>query len=226
MEYWPRRWGIFSRGIIGTMLEGSEFRCALCRGKGILRSGKAQCPACGGRGLVKITPPSMVCAYCKGRGEVPARSGITCAVCGGRGVVSVRYPVELCPRCWGSGTAPNSKLSCLLCRGKGVVTIREQGEKGRAERPQIQPEAEPYPIVLCPMPLLVPGQETDGGTGSLWQPQRRKEARMVRAGVVGGLVRHLMAIERARILGRKASDLSRYALEKRTERWRDSRKRF
>ena len=254
MQWQTRRWGTSSRGMIGTMMEGGEFVCALCRGKGVLPSAKARCPACGGRGFVKVTLPAMICAYCNGRGEVPARSNITCTVCGGKGVVSVPEAIDVCLQCRGTGAASDSKLPCLVCRGKGVVSTSEYGEaitkarrqdlawvaararqampdkiktiKGHAERSEIQ--VEPSPIFLQEVPLLAHGQEGDevGGAGYVGQPQRRRETRMVRAGAVSGLVRRLMATERARMLGGKAIDLGRYALEKRTQRWRESRKRF
>jgi len=234
MQWQPRRWGTSSRGIMGTMVEGGEFRCALCRGKGVLRSGKAQCPVCGGRGLGRVTPPAMICSYCRGRGEVHASSGITCAVCGGKGVVTVPEALDICPECHGTGAARNSKLPCLACRGKGVVTASEYPEviakvrRSQAEKPQVRLEAEPSPISVYRVPLPAYSHEVDEGTqgGYVCQPQRRRETRMVSPGAVGGLVRRLMATERARILGRKAIDVGRYTLEKRTQRWRESRKRF
>ncbi len=234
MQWQSRRWGTSSRGTMGTVLEGGEFRCALCRGKGVLRSGKAQCPVCGGRGLVGVTPPAMICSYCSGRGEFPVRSNITCTVCGGKGVVSVHEPIEACPSCRGTGAARGSKLPCLRCRGKGVVTTSEYPEvitkvrRSHAEKPQVRREAEPAPFSVYRVPLPAHSHEVDEGTrgGYVWQPQRRRETRMVSPGAVGGLVRRLMATERARILGGKAIDVGRYILEKRTQRWRESRKRF
>lgn len=235
MQWQPRRWGTSGRGIIGTMVEGGEFRCALCRGKGRLRSGKAQCPACGGRGLVKVTSPAMACAYCNGCGEVPTRSKITCAVCGGKGVVTVPEGlIDVCPECHGTGAAPNSKLPCLACRGKGVVITSPYPEvitkvrRSHVEKPQVRCEAEPTPTSVYRVLLPAPSHEVDEGTwgGYVWQPQRRKATRMVSPGAVGGLVRRLMATERARILGRKAIDVGRYTLEKRAQRWKESRKLF
>lgn len=231
MEWRSRISGTSSRGMIARTLDGEEFRCALCRGKGTLPSAKAQCPACGGRGLVSVAPPAMTCAYCNGRGEVPARSGITCTVCGGKGAVTVAHPIEVCPGCRGTGAAPNSKLPCLVCRGKGVVASRQYAEaitearRVHAEKPQIKREAEPSPISLQQVPLLAYSHEADEGrrAGSLWQPQRKRETTTVRAGAVSGLVRRLMATERARILRREGIDLGQYALEKRAQGWRESR---
>ena len=235
MQWQSRRWRTSSRGITGIMLEGGDFRCAFCRGKGVLRSGKAQCPVCGGHGLVGVTPPVMTCSYCSGQGEVPASSGITCTVCGGKGVVTVPEALDICLECHGTGAAPNSKLPCLACRGKGVVTTSDcpkvitKVRRSHAEKPQVRREAEPAPFSVYLVPLPAHNHEVDEGTRGgyyVWQPQRRKEARMVSPGAVGGLVRRLMATERARILGRKAIDIGRYSLEKRTQRWRESRKRF
>lgn len=231
------------------MLEGEEFRCALCRGRGRLPWAKAQCPACGGRGLIRITPPAITCAYCKGRGEVPIRCGIGCIVCGGKGVVSVRQPVEMCPECRGTGAARSSGLPCLACRGKGVVALRKHEEATaeatgddlgwvviRARRPiaaearagngrpagcEIRSDGEPILISFIP-----PDSQADRATGtSNVSRSQRRETRTGSAGLVSGLVRRLMASERARILGRKG-DPGRYALEKRSQRWRESRKPF
>ena len=232
MEWQPCRWSMSSRGMIGAMLEGGEFRCALCRGRGVLPSAKARCPACGGCGFVKVTLPAMICAYCDGRGEVPARSGITCTVCRGKGVVTIRPPVEVCPQCRGTGAAPNNRLPCLVCAGKGVVATYVEGvttaRRGRAEKPRIEREAELSPVSLYQVPLAARSHEGDEGqvAGYTWSPQRRRETRMVSPSAVSGLVRRLMATERARILGKKAIDVGRYALEKRAQRWRESRQRF
>ena len=83
-----------------------------------------------------------------------------------------------------------------------------------------QPEAEPSPISLYHVLLLGHGHEV-GGAGYGGQPKRRKETRMVSPGAVSSLVRRLMATERARISGRKAIDIGRYTLEKRTQPWRE-----
>jgi len=256
MEWQFRRWQQSSRGVIGTMLEGEEFCCALCRGKGVLPSAKARCPACGGRGFFRVNLPAMICAYCNGRGEVPARSNITCTVCDGKGLVTVRQPIEVCLQCRGMGAAPNSKLPCLVCRGKGVVTAREDGGgntrarrddlgwvaaqanrvmakeiravRGRAERSEVYPQAETSPISIQQVPLPPKEYEESQGeqAGNIQQPQHRRETRTVSPASVTGLVRRLMATERARILGRKTIDLGRYTLEKRTQRWREPRKPF
>lgn len=111
----------------GIILEGEEFPCAFCKGTGgagLVRGAGGQCPVCRGKGTVKVTPPAVTCAYCKGRGEVPPRSNITCIVCRGKGVVSVREPIEVCPACRGRGAASGGNLPCTTCRGKGVITAR------------------------------------------------------------------------------------------------------
>lgn len=234
MQAQLRRWLTSTRDAIGVLLEGDEFRCALCRGRGVLPSAKGRCPACGGRGSVKLTPPVMICAYCSGRGEVPARSRITCTVCGGKGVISVQQPIEVCPQCGGTGAAANSKLPCLVCRGKGVVATREYAEgitgikASHVEKRRIKRETEPSPISLYEVPLPGHGSEADERQEAayVWQPRRRRETRMVSPGAVGGLVRRLMATERARVLRSEAIDVGRYALEKRNQRWKESRTPF
>lgn len=100
--------------------------------------------------------------------------------------------------------------------------------KGYAERTGNQPETEPGPISLRQVPVLAYGHAADEGRGAgyVWQPRHSRETRTGSPASVSGLVRRLMATERARILGREAIDLGRYTLEKRTQHWKESRKRF
>lgn len=109
-----------------TILQGDEFSCAFCKGTGEAAKTHSRCPVCAGQGSVTVTAPALVCAYCRGRGEVPARSGITCTVCRGKGAVSVREPVEACTPCRGRGAAGGGNLPCTTCRGTGVITGRTQ----------------------------------------------------------------------------------------------------
>ena len=124
MEWHPYRLKGERRGVAREILKGEEFPCAFCKGTGVVRKTSSQCPVCRGQRVVKVTPPAVICAYCRGRGDYPVRSNITCVVCSGKGIVSVREPVELCQNCRGTGAASQSKLPCLVCRGKGVVTAR------------------------------------------------------------------------------------------------------
>ena len=240
-----------SQRAMTRMLEGNQFRCALCQGKGVLHSAKARCPACGGQGLVKLTLPAILCAYCSGRGEVYARSGIVCTVCSGKGMVTIQHPTQVCPSCRGKGASQNSRLPCLICRGKGMITAREdtkasgregEGDLGWIASPAwpvitmgiraikdgdeelgIKCQAESIPVSIKSVSLSALGSEAKG---HLCQPRWRKETMTASPALVGGLVRRLMATERARILGGKAMDLGRYTLEKRTRRWKESRERL
>ncbi|MDO9575865.1 MAG: hypothetical protein Q7J55_04995, partial [bacterium] len=55
---------------IGEILEGDKFICSFCSGKGILpRTEGIKCPVCKGAGIIFLTGPAIVCAYCKGRGD-------------------------------------------------------------------------------------------------------------------------------------------------------------
>lgn len=106
---------------IGPLLHDATYACVFCRGKGEKQAG-AICPVCRGSGVVSLEPPVVKCGYCRGRGEIPARSGITCTVCRGQGKVSVHEPIEACPSCRGRGRKVGSALHCIECRGVGVVS--------------------------------------------------------------------------------------------------------
>jgi DnaJ-class molecular chaperone len=121
---WQVRRGVQGRVMLGTVLEGEEFACAFCKGTGVVAKARSQCPVCSGQGSVRVTAPAVLCAYCRGRGEVPLRSGITCTVCRGKGAVSVREPIQACPACRGRGATGGGHLPCTTCQGKGVVTVR------------------------------------------------------------------------------------------------------
>jgi len=60
------------------------------------------------------------------------------------------------------------------------------------------------------------------GVGKRYGQRRDKKVNM--AGV-GSLSRRLMALERARVLGRKPPDLRAYALEQAAKRWAEERAR-
>ncbi|MCG2675784.1 hypothetical protein L6386_00195 [bacterium] len=104
----------------GQILREEKYKCAFCRGTGQKPRG-SKCSVCGGEGWVKVEPPAVICAYCKGRGEAPPRSNLTCTACRGKGVVNIKEPIEVCPQCRGSGRGQNG-LPCLKCRGKGVIS--------------------------------------------------------------------------------------------------------
>ncbi len=102
------------------LLYADEYECGFCRGGRDVRAGR--CPVCRGIGRLQLTPPVVRCAFCRGQGQVPPRSGLTCCVCSGRGMVPVTPPIERCPDCKGRGRQRNQSLSCARCRGTGVVT--------------------------------------------------------------------------------------------------------
>jgi hypothetical protein len=117
-------------------------------------------------------------------------------------------------------------LDWIAIRARQVMAEEIKAIKGYHEKPVIRLEAEPAPISLQQVPLLAHSQEGGEGRGAgyVWQPQQKRETRAERPASVSGLVRRLMAIERARILGGEAINLGRHTLEKRTWRWRQSRK--
>lgn len=121
---WRVRGGSPGQVRTATILEGEEFACAFCRGTGVVAKTHSRCPVCSGQASIRVTAPAVLCAYCRGRGEVPVRSGITCIVCRGKGAVSVREPIEACPACGGRGAAGGGHLPCTACQGKGAVTGR------------------------------------------------------------------------------------------------------
>jgi len=102
--------------------------CGLCDGTGadpIIGVGK--CPACGGKGTIRLKEPYVQCGYCRGEGIHRDRLGfprrLTCSVCSGKGVVSVTGVTKTCPSCQGSGRtlANEFGLPCVICSGKGMV---------------------------------------------------------------------------------------------------------
>jgi len=102
-------------------------QCAFCEGSGKdpfgMLSSLSSCPACGGRGSIRIRSPYVSCAFCQGSGVHPG-TRLTCSLCGGTGVRSVKGPTKVCPNCLGSGVEPRPEkggLSCFTCNGKGVI---------------------------------------------------------------------------------------------------------
>lgn len=126
MEWYPYRLARTGQpAVTGRILEGETFPCTFCEGTGaagVVRGTSGRCPVCRGQRTVRVTPPAVACAYCRGRGEVSPRSNITCTVCRGKGVVSVREPIQACPACKGRGATGGGHLPCTTCYGKGVVT--------------------------------------------------------------------------------------------------------
>jgi len=115
------------RNFLGKILNDDIYECGFCSGTGEKPKG-SRCSVCGGKGTVSVSPPAVICAYCKGRGEEKPRTNVTCTVCRGKGVVSVQEPIEICHHCRGRGAEPTNKLPCIVCKGKGVVTIKEEVE--------------------------------------------------------------------------------------------------
>jgi DnaJ-class molecular chaperone len=104
------------------LIEDLQLPCAFCRGKGHLANGGI-CPVCSGQGKIQAHPPAVRCAFCRGAGQSPPRSGLTCGVCKGKGVVPVPGPVKTCPDCRGAGKRRTQTLYCRTCGGAGVVEI-------------------------------------------------------------------------------------------------------
>lgn len=129
--------GTYGRaGKVGQLLRQQVYDCGFCKGTGQRPAGSS-CPVCKGRETVRVQPPAVICAFCKGRGEEIPRSTITCSVCKGKGVVSVVEPIKICPTCRGRGRAIGSSLYCMTCKGKGVVTVKtvKEGEVPAIRRP-------------------------------------------------------------------------------------------
>ena len=110
--------------------EYAVLECGLCDGTGAdPLIGVGKCPACGGKGTIRVREPYIQCAYCGGEGIHRDRRGfprrLTCPVCSGKGVVSVTGETKTCPACQGSGRTLRDEfgLPCLICSGKGVVPV-------------------------------------------------------------------------------------------------------
>ena len=120
------RFAAAGSGAEGKLLHDSTYECVFCQGQGERPWGNI-CPVCRRSGLVSLRPPVVICAYCKGRGEVPPRSAITCLVCRGKGKVSVKEPIQICPNCRGRGRKIGASLYCIQCRGVGVISVKRGG---------------------------------------------------------------------------------------------------
>ncbi|MCG2727106.1 MAG: hypothetical protein L6244_00435 [Candidatus Methanoperedenaceae archaeon] len=127
----------YGRGVVGKILTEKVYDCGFCRGTGERPKG-SRCPVCNGKGTVSVSPPAVVCAYCKGGGEDKPRSNITCTACRGKGIISVQEPVEICSHCNGKGREPNNKLPCGACKGSGVVTVKQRVETQSVRRESIR----------------------------------------------------------------------------------------
>jgi len=111
------------------IIRENHHKCGFCNGAGEYPAGFT-CPACRGEGEIRLNPPAVICAYCRGTGKQKPRSNLTCLACKGKGVVSVKEPVEICPKCRGRGkTAGNDTLPCIRCKGAGVVSAKDSGRR-------------------------------------------------------------------------------------------------
>lgn len=103
------------------LFQEKQYLCAFCKGVGEKPKGSV-CSSCHGKKQIKLTPPVVKCAACKGRGTGQRQSNYTCSTCNGNGWVAVREPVEKCKSCLGRGKISGSNLLCVSCRGVGVRT--------------------------------------------------------------------------------------------------------
>lgn len=114
-----------------VILREEIYPCSFCKGTGLGWTG-GKCPVCHGRETVKVKPPVVVCAFCKGKGTDQPRSQVTCSACRGKGFIPVKEPIEKCSACQGRGRPMGSNLYCLTCKGAGVVSIKGSTAKGGA----------------------------------------------------------------------------------------------
>lgn len=102
--------------------------CALCHGTGKCHSWRGECPSCSGAGTVRLEPPVVRCALCRGRGRATNSLHLACLACRGKGVHPAEGALSRCPRCRGTGGW--RALACTECSGKGLVVDR----RGTRER--------------------------------------------------------------------------------------------
>lgn len=107
----------------GVILREEIYPCCFCKGTGLGWTG-GKCPVCHGKETVKVKPPVVVCAFCKGKGTEQPMSQVTCPACRGKGVIRVKESIEKCGTCRGRGRPLGSNLYCLTCKGAGVVSIK------------------------------------------------------------------------------------------------------
>ena len=108
--------------------EWATVECAYCDGRGVDPFGipypKSNCGVCGGRKVVRVRRPYLVCPSCRGTGKHPHRR-LTCTVCKGKGAVTVPEQRQTCPSCGGTGRSKlEYDLPCTTCSGKGVVAAK------------------------------------------------------------------------------------------------------
>lgn len=128
----------------GEILDKTIYKCGFCNRRGFVSSKRSmKCPVCLGIGTVKVEPPAVICAYCRGLGKSRLNPNLTCLVCKGKGVVRVGSKlVEICPTCKGRGREKGSDLPCLTCRGKGVI-IKREGEISKSIEKKSTKRSEP-----------------------------------------------------------------------------------
>lgn len=112
--------------------EMAEVECAFCQGTGRdpfgVMSHLSSCSVCGGKGVVRMTEPYVLCRACEGTG-IQTFTRLTCLACGGKGVTSVADKTETCPVCGGAGADTENRY-CLRCHGSGVVPVKEPAAAG------------------------------------------------------------------------------------------------
>jgi len=122
MHWKSFNWKSQKAGQKGEVLTKAIYKCGFCKGAGLMPSRKStRCPACLGKGTVKVPPPAVICAYCNGEGRSYLNRDLTCIICKGKGVLGISSKdIEICSTCNGRGREKGVDLPCLICKGKGV----------------------------------------------------------------------------------------------------------
>ena len=102
--------------------------CAFCRGTGESPGRRTQCPSCFGAGAVRLEPPVIRCALCRGQGRASDSLCLACLACRGKGIHAYKGTLIRCRKCRGTGGW--GAIACIECSGKGAIPSgQELGER-------------------------------------------------------------------------------------------------
>lgn len=125
MDWKTFDWRSQKVGKKGEVLNKTVYKCGFCKGTGLMPSKTTRCLVCLGKGMVKVTAPAVICAYCNGQGRSLLNRDLSCMICKGKGVVTISGKnIVSCPKCKGRGREKGRDVPCSTCKGKGVIPAK------------------------------------------------------------------------------------------------------